>query len=150
MQISRSISILSLVTGLAGSLIVCPVQAQTANECGTSYMILPDGRCLNLGYMPVLGGSRANLAEANDIYQRQYNANLQLEILYNQYPGYVSETEEERDDRYESLAETSIFRDEVDASNQRIEDDLYPLHVQAMYIVGESFDRDFSRANAKE
>lgn len=144
-----TVPVLFLATSLIGNFATYPAQAQIADNCGTSFMMLPDGNCLNLGYMPVLGGSRTNLAEANDIYQRQYNANLQLEILYNQYPAYVSETEEERNTRYENLAETGIFRDKVDESNQRIENDLYPLHVQAMYIVGESFHRNPSWANAR-
>jgi hypothetical protein len=139
MMFYKYASIIALSSGLMGTLAISSANAQMADSCGASFMILPDGNCLSLDYLPVLAGSRANLAEANDIYQRQYNANLQLEILYNRYPAYVSETEAERDARYESLAETSIFRDEVADSNQRIEDDLYPLHLQAMHLVGEAF-----------
>lgn len=124
---------------LATLAIPFPARAQIADVCGFSYVILPSGSCIDLSYTSILAGSRANLSQANAIYQRQYKANLELEILYNRYPAYVRETEEERDARYESLARTSIARDEIAESAQTVEDVLYPLHVQAMYIMGEAF-----------
>lgn len=127
---------LFLLTTLAT---VPSAKAQTAEACGISYAILPGGSCLDLSYTSTLSGSRASLSEANTIYQRQYNANLELEILYNRYPSYLRETEEERKARYESLARTSIARDEIAESAQTVEDVLYPFHVQAMYMKGRSF-----------
>ena len=79
------------------------------------------------------------MAQANAIYQRQYNSNLAREIYYMQNPWLDRETKEERDERYEALASESIARDEVEETVQTIEDILYPLHVEAMNIMGGAF-----------
>lgn len=82
------------------------------------------------------------MEQVERIYQRQFNANVALEVLYNRYPEVVSETEEERQARYESLAETSMIRDDAAESMRSIEDMLYPLQVQSMSIVGIAFSED--------
>lgn len=125
---------------LAIAFMAMPAQAQNIEEeCGVSHVILPGGGCLDLSYLSVLGSSRENLESINQIYREQFEANLQLETLYATYPEYVSETEDERQARYESLAETSSFRNDVAAETQSIEDLLYPLHHQSMYIFREAF-----------
>ncbi len=134
----------AIATPFAGALILSlslamPARAQTTFECGNSFVILPAGGCLDLSYLGFLGNSRAEHATVERIYQNQFEANLELEILYNQYPNYVSETQQERQARYSSLAETSIVRDDVAATAQDIEDLLFPLQNQAMTIFGRPF-----------
>jgi hypothetical protein len=122
--------------------LMMPAKAQTTFECGNSFVILPDGGCLNLSHLGYLGHSRENLANIEQTYQTQFNANVELEILYNRYPAFVSETEQERQRRYESLVETSIVRDEIAGSAQQIEDRLFPLQNRAMTIFGSAFQGD--------
>jgi hypothetical protein len=126
--------VLATVLGLS-----FPAFAQSADACGFSYIILLDGNCMNMTYTSILGASRRNVSQANAVYQELFNANLELEIIYSQYPLLDNETEEERDARIENLVLTGMVRDEVVVQGQSIEDQLYPLHVQSMYIIGESF-----------
>lgn len=119
-----------------------PAQAQASQDCGVSFMVLPNGDCLELSYLGILGRGRSDMEQVERIYQRQFNANVALEVLYNRYPEVVSETEEERQARYESLAETSMIRDDAAESMRSIEDMLYPLQVQSMSIVGIAFSED--------
>ena len=135
-MIKNLLPALPLLTVLS---VVLPVSAQTANDCGFSFAILPDGSCVDLSYVSILGSSRGTLAQANAISQRQYNSNLAREIYYMQNPWLDRETKEERDERYEALASESIARDEVEETVQTIEDILYPLHVEAMNIMGGAF-----------
>lgn len=116
-----------------------PALAQSTDACGFSYVILPDGNCMNMTYTSILGASRRNVSQANAVYQELFNANLELEIIYSQYPLLDNETEKERDARIRNLAVTGLARDEVVTQGQSIEDRLHPLHVQAMYIIGEAF-----------
>lgn len=116
-----------------------PALAQSAEDCGFSFMILPDGNCVDMTYTSILGASRRNVSQANTIYQELFNANLELEIIYSQYPLLDNETEEERDARIRNLAITGLARDEVVMQGQSIEDRLHPFHVQAMNIVGKAF-----------
>lgn len=119
-----------------------PAQAQASQDCGVSFIVLPNGDCLELTYLGILGRGRSNMEQVERIYQRQFNANVALEVIYNRYPEVVSETEEKRQARYESLAETSIIRDDMAERTQSIEDMLYPLQVQSMSIVGIAFSED--------
>lgn len=116
-----------------------PTLAQSSDSCGFSYMILPDGNCMDMSYTSILGASRRNVSQANAIYQDLFNANLELEIIYSQYPLLDNETEKEREARIRNLAVTGLARDEVVTQGQSIEDRLHPLQVQAMYIIGETF-----------
>ncbi|MBD1877173.1 hypothetical protein H6F75_27190 [Nodosilinea sp. FACHB-131] len=116
-----------------------PVNAQTADGCGHSFMILPGGNCLNLGYTSILGASRRNVSQANAQYQELFDANVTLEVIYDQYPLLDNETEEEREERIDNLVATKQLRDRTAVLGQSIEEQLYPLHVQSMYIVGEAF-----------
>jgi len=79
------------------------------------------------------------MQQVEAMYQEQYDANLELEYLYTRYPDVVSETEEERDARYQSLVETRIFRDDMAAGAQSVENALYPLHLRSMFLMREAF-----------
>lgn len=119
-----------------------PAPAHAHQDCGVSFMILPNGECLELTYLGILGRGRSNMAQVEQIYRRQFNANVALEVIYSRYPETDRETAEERQARYESLAETSLIRDDVAESTQTIEAMLYPLQVQSMSIVGIAFSKD--------
>lgn len=121
-------------------LIPLPVSAQTYSACDSaSYVVLPGGQCVDLGYLGILGDSRATRSQIESAYQQQFDANVELEMLYYQYPQYVSETEEERDERYRALYETSVIRDEAVSSNEVVESTLYPLQCRNMAIMRDAF-----------
>ena len=122
--------ILAAVISLASAIV--PGVATAKDVCGYSYIVLPDGRCLTLNYMTVLGESRSNQAEVDNLYQEQFDANLALE-MNTRYR--LTETKGERDARIKELAKTKRVRDDVASDAQHIEDTLYPLHHQAMRIV---------------
>lgn len=122
-------------------LVPLPSSAQTyAETCdASSFVILPGGQCIDLSYLEILGESRATRQQIERAYQRQFNANVELEMLYNQYPEYVSETEEERNARYQNLAETSLLRDEAVEGNEEVETILFPIHTRTMAIMRDAF-----------
>lgn len=133
----------SFASAVALSLsLAMPAAAQTPSECGNSFVILPDGGCLDLSHLGYLGHSRENLAVINQLYQAQYNLNLNQEIFYSQYPLFDNETEEERQARYASLARTASERDDTAASAQQIEDLLFPFQNRAMTVFGSAFSEN--------
>lgn len=107
---------------------ISPAYAQ--ETCGNSYIVLPDGTCLNMTYLTVLSNARRNNASINQLYQDQFDLNVQLEVN----PYYV-ETEEERDERYRSLAETSLVKEDINRSTQDLEATLFPIHTQALEAI---------------
>jgi hypothetical protein len=123
---------LLLAIGLTSLLI--PSNATAQEVCGNSYMILPDGSCMNMSYLTVLGQARQTRAAANEAYQQEFDVNVLIEL-----DPYYIETEEERDARYRSLAESSIIRDDVNATADYIENALFPLHTEAMSVIGEVY-----------
>ena len=125
---------LFLTSSLASLLMSGPAIAQEV--CGASYIVLPDGNCLNLSYMSVLEDTRSNLEQIEELYQEQFENNV---ILESSYLYRLTESEEDRNERYQSLAETSIVRDEVAASAAEIEATLFPLHTRTISIVSEAF-----------
>jgi len=132
---------IACIGALSNLLILSAVNAQTySNACdASSHVVLPSGKCIDLEYLQILGDSRATRQQIERVYQRQFNANVKLETIYNQYPQFNDETKEEKDRRYKNLAETSIVRDEVAASNTKVEDVLFPLHVRAMATMRNTF-----------
>lgn len=122
-------------TVLAGS----HAHAQTVTDCGSSFMILPDGNCMSLEYLSILGQSRMGLNQANQSYARLYNANLRLSVANSQLPVWLRETQEEKDARIETLVDVGQQRDDIAASNETVETILWPLHIQAMDIVGNTY-----------
>ncbi|MDX2214135.1 MAG: hypothetical protein SFY66_12675 [Oculatellaceae cyanobacterium bins.114] len=113
---------------------ILPSNAIAQEACGNSYMILPDGSCMNMSYLTLLGQARQGRTEANEAFRQQFEANVSLELN----PFYI-ETREERDARYQSLAETSLVRDEVNATANDIEGILFPVHTERMYRVREAY-----------
>ncbi|NJN57281.1 MAG: hypothetical protein HC879_07140 [Leptolyngbyaceae cyanobacterium SL_5_9] len=114
--------------------LMIPSNAIAQEDCGNSYMILPDGSCMNMSYLTWLGQARQHRAAANEAYQQQFNANVLIEL-----DPYYIETEEERNARYQSLAESSIIRDDVNAIADDIETTLFPLHMEAMHTIREAY-----------
>ncbi|MBD1997900.1 hypothetical protein H6G00_14915 [Leptolyngbya sp. FACHB-541] len=123
---------LLLAIGLTSLMI--PSNAIAQEVCGNSYVILPDGSCMNMSYLTVLGQARQTRAAVNEAYQQQFNANVLIEL-----DPYYIETEQERDNRYQSLAESSIIRDDVNATADDIESTLFPIHTEAMSVIGEAY-----------
>ena len=123
-----------LMTGLAALLI--PGQAIAQEACGGSYIILPDGSCINLSYMSVLSNSRSGLTEMNELYQDELelNAALNSSTLY-----LLNESEEDRDARYASLVETAIIRNAVAADAEDLEATLFPIHTRVLGVIGDVF-----------
>lgn len=115
--------------------------AQASDDCGMSYMILPDGRCLPLDYVSLLGASRRNVGEGSRIYEELFETNVELETIYNRFPELNRETEAQRETRYETLAIVGEGRDAIASGGLVVEDRMFPIHVRAMYIVGEAFRR---------
>lgn len=122
-----------LLTASLTSLLI-PGNAIAQEDCGNSYMVLPNSNCVNMSYLTVLGQSRNNLAVANEMYQQEFDANLALELN----PYYI-ETERQRNDRYRSLAETSIMRDQVSTMAEDVEGMLFPIHTEAMYRIRNAY-----------
>lgn len=122
----------------AATAAVLPAQAQVT-DCGMSVMVLPNGECLDMDYITVLGASRRNVGEANAIYNELFDTNVRIEMIYSEFPQLDNETEEERRERYESLLRVRDGRDAVAASGQSVEDKLFPVHVRAMNAVGRAY-----------
>ena len=99
-------------------------------------MVMPNGRCLALDYLNILGETRTIGDRVNTQYQSQLEANVELNI--NEY-NRRTETKEERDGRLKTLANSANNRNVVNAWEQRIEDILYPLHLRNLGIVREGF-----------
>jgi hypothetical protein len=106
-----------------------------------SYMILPDGSCLDLDYTSILGASRRNVGQATAAYAEVFNANVTIETIYAQYPQLNNETEAEYRRRIETLLIFRENRDAAVASGQNIEDMLFPIHVYSMQRIGQAFRR---------
>ena len=119
--------------------IALPARAQVSNACGMSYMILPDGSCLDLEYTSILGSSRRDVTQATAAYERVLDANVTIETIYILYPQLDDETEAEYERRIDTLLLFRENRDVAVQSGQTVEDTLYPVHVYTMYRVGEAF-----------
>lgn len=131
----------TLSVALLAFVIPVPVAAQSySNACdSSSYVVLPGGQCIDLAYLELLGDSRASRQQIERLYQQQFDANVELETIYSQYPQLNDETEEEREERYRSLAETSLIRDDAVASNEEVESSLLPIHVRTMATMRDAF-----------
>lgn len=114
-------------------------QAQTADACGLSYMILPDGSCLNLDYTSILGASRRDVNQAVAAYEDLLDVNVTIETIQALYPQFDNETEAEYQRRIDTLLFFRENRDNAVQSGQSIEDTLYPAHVYTMYRIGEAY-----------
>ena len=125
-----------LIAGL--TTLLAPGHAIAQPACGGSYIVLPDGSCINLSYMSVLSNSRSGLTEMNELYQEELelNAALNSSTLY-----LLNESAEERDARYQSLVDTAITRNEVMADAEDLEATLFPIHTRVLEVVGEVFNR---------
>jgi len=128
----------ALPIALSGLLFPLSATAQTSCNA-SSYIVLPGGQCVDLTYLEFLGSSRATRQQVENIYERQFDANVRLNVAYDQYPQYISETEEERDSRYLDLLGTRNVRDDAVASNEQVETILYPLQVRTMSIMRDAF-----------
>jgi hypothetical protein len=135
-MLKNLLSPILLATTLA---IALPVQAQVSNACGMSYMILPDGSCLDLDYTSILGASRRDVSQATAAYEEVFDANVTIETIYALYPQLDNETEAEYERRIETLLLFRENRDDAVRSGQNVEDTLYPIHVYSMYRVGRAF-----------
>ncbi|MBD1871870.1 hypothetical protein H6F75_00095 [Nodosilinea sp. FACHB-131] len=119
--------------------IALPAQAQVSNACGMSYMILPDGNCLDLDYTSILGASRRDVSQATAAYEEVFEANVTIETIYALYPQLDNETEAEYERRIETLLLFRENRDDAVQSGQNVEDTLYPIHVYSMHEVGRAY-----------
>ena len=124
----------AMVTGTV--LLGSHAQAQTIVDCGISFMILPDGNCMTLEYLSILGQSRMGLNQANRVYTNLYNANLELSVANSQVPIWFRESQEEENARLETLVAVGQQRNDIADSHETVEITLWPLHLQAMDIVG--------------
>jgi hypothetical protein len=135
-MLKKLLSPLLLTTTIA---IALPAQAQVSNACGMSYMILPDGSCLDLDYTSILGASRRDVSQSTAAYEEVLDANVTIETIYILYPQLDNETEAEYKRRIDTLIAYRQDRDDAVRSNQSVEDTLYPNHVYSMYRVGQAF-----------
>ncbi|MBD2111744.1 hypothetical protein [Leptolyngbya subtilissima] len=104
-----------------------------------SYIILPDGSCLDLDYTSILGASRRDVSQSTAAYEEVLDANVTIETIYILYPQLDNETEAEYKRRIDTLISYRQDRDDAVRSNQSVEDTLYPIHVYSMDRVGRSF-----------
>lgn len=123
-----------LLLALSLTSLLIPSRAIAEEPCGNSYVILPNRQCANLTYLTLLGQARANSAAANEAFRQEFNGNLLLEL-----DPYYIETPDQRDARYQLLAETSMVRDEANALTYDIETILFPIHVRMMDTFGETY-----------
>lgn len=134
----KSSIVSAIYTIISVAFLPLPVVAQQVNECGSSYIVLPGGSCHNLSYLTFMAENREETQGIEAEYQSFFDLNAELEQAYEQFPDF-SETEEERDVRYQSLEETRTLRDDELASYQTIDNRLYRLQLRSMVLVEEAF-----------
>jgi hypothetical protein len=132
----------TLLIGVGLSGLLLPGNAMAQEACGNSYMILPDGSCMNMSYLTVMSLTRRNVAAVQQDYNSLYRANL---VLDNDSLYRAGESDAERDERFELLAERGIELDDTKAEAAAIEDWLYPIHMQAMMRVNQAYQPRFTR-----
>lgn len=127
-----------ILTAIALSLAIPQsVQAQGCDE-KSNFMVMPNGKCIVLDYLNILATGRTVGDRTNANFQKQFDANLELDTnSYNRQ----TETKEARDRRIADLAIASKSRIKINATVQEIEDTLYPVHLNALGRVKEGFRR---------
>lgn len=104
-------------------------------------MILPDGSCMDMSYLTVLGSATRGVVAAEREYNSLYEANLALEFdsFYR-----AAESDAERDERLNNLAERSIELDETRATVNSVRNQLYPIHMLAVERVSQNYRPQFA------
>ena len=130
-------SMKKILAVIVGSVtLFAPLTVNAQDACSSSYIVLPDGKCMNMEYLAILSASRGVKAQMDAKYLRQLDANVTLELSETYR---LTETKQERDSRYRGLANTSKLRDQTSVSNQEVEDILYPVHQRAMRRMSEAY-----------
>lgn len=132
----------TLCIGIGLSSLLLPGTAIAQDACGTSYMVLPDGSCMNMQYLTILGQSRRNQAQAEAAYTSQFQANLNLDTntFYR-----AAESDSEREARLESLAESGLSLEDIRQSVNSVESSLFPIQTEAMTCISQVYQPQFSR-----
>lgn len=107
--------------------------AQPVAGCGESFIVLPNGRCMNLSYTSIVAASRRNVQVSNNQYESLLESNAILDVARNM--GVTRESEESRKERIQTLGVYRQSRDQVNATGQQIEDVTFPLHLRTLESV---------------
>lgn len=124
-----------IVAAIAASITLLLPSAANAKpvgteSCGNAYMVLPNGRCVNLEYTTVLGITRGNAANA--AAQSQYVAGLDRQITEIKSDLGKEDTKEDKRDRQQTV---QYYQGKSNQANQTLrtaEDAAYPIHRNAM------------------
>lgn len=120
---------------IAALLLPSPVNARP-QECGTSFMILPNRECLNLDYIKISSDNLERVQRVNELYGQLIRGNAAFE---SNPLNRLAETKEEKEGRMTNLVQSTKSRDSVVKSGKNIEDLSYQLHQLSMAKVRRAF-----------
>ena len=105
-------------------LLPSPVNARP-QECGVSFMILPNGECLNLDYIKTSSDNRERVQRVNELYRGLIRDNA---VFESNPLNRLAETKEEKEGRITNLVQSTKSRDAVVKGGKNIEDISYQIH----------------------
>ena len=132
----------ALVLGIGVSGALLSGAAHAYESCGISYMILPDGNCVDASYITDLGSINRSTAAAERVVNRQERANRSLDANFFYR---AAESDSEREQRYETLAENQAALAEIRADAASVEELLYREHMYVMSRVSQAYQPRFAR-----
>lgn len=136
------------IASFIGAFALMSIFLQPAKACGVSYTILPDGTCLDLSYLSVIGEAQGEAKAARQEFFREYQERA------NRYVDGFTTPEGRRwarnfgirttQENLELGLDEELEADLEDAAltalrSESIEEFYWNLHVSTMFTVGEAY-----------